>query len=322
MSEADVQSSRDSAVSGPGPADSPGAGHVIRTAREAQGQTLMHLSILLKISERRLQAFEDGRWDEVGDRTFVRALAQSLCRHLGVDPRPVLQALPAASVQPREQPDRGRLSGSTPPRLKALRQPVRGPGLVIGAALVTPVRVVVAVILAGALGLALAPSEWWMSAPAQLPSVEVAPGSVGGSAPASPSASEPASEASSSAVAPLSPTPQPTTPTAGNPASSAPGPASATVDPVASGGSSSVVGLASSPLQIIARQDTWVQVSDARGQALLSRLLRSGEQVGLDGARPLRVRVGNAAGTELVWQGKRVALDAGQRNNVADVELP
>jgi cytoskeleton protein RodZ len=55
---------------------------------------------------------------------------------------------------------------------------------------------------------------------------------------------------------------------------------------------------------------------------LLSRLLRAGETVGLEGARPLRLRVGNAAGTEATWQGRRIALDEIQRNNVADVELP
>ena len=65
-----------------------------------------------------------------------------------------------------------------------------------------------------------------------------------------------------------------------------------------------------------------MQVTDAKGVVLLSRLLRSGERVGLDGSRPLRMRVGNAAGTDVTWQGRRVALDELQRNNVADVDLP
>jgi cytoskeleton protein RodZ len=76
------------------------------------------------------------------------------------------------------------------------------------------------------------------------------------------------------------------------------------------------------PLQVKATQDTWVQVTDAKGAVVLSRLLRAGESVGLEGARPLRLRVGNAAGTQATWQGRRVALDEIQKNNVADVELP
>ena len=58
------------------------------------------------------------------------------------------------------------------------------------------------------------------------------------------------------------------------------------------------------------------------GARLLSRLLRSGETVGVEGARPLRLRVGNAAGTEARWLGRVVPLEDVQRNNVADVELP
>ncbi|MFM7971199.1 MAG: DUF4115 domain-containing protein, partial [Betaproteobacteria bacterium] len=79
---------------------------------------------------------------------------------------------------------------------------------------------------------------------------------------------------------------------------------------------------AAAGLQLTARQDTWVQVSDAKGVVLLSRLLRNGETVDVEGTRPLRLRVGNAAGTEVRWLGRLVPLQDVQRNNVADVELP
>ena len=65
-----------------------------------------------------------------------------------------------------------------------------------------------------------------------------------------------------------------------------------------------------------------VQVSGAKGVVLIARFLRSGETVGVEGARPLRLRVGNAAGTEARWLGRVVPLEDVQRNNVADVELP
>jgi cytoskeleton protein RodZ len=55
---------------------------------------------------------------------------------------------------------------------------------------------------------------------------------------------------------------------------------------------------------------------------LLSRLLRPGERVDVDGQRPLRVRVGNVAGTEVVWLGRPVPLQDIQRSNVADLQLP
>jgi cytoskeleton protein RodZ len=292
--------STDASAQGAAPASTashPGA--TIRAAREARGQSLLHLSILLKISERRLQAFEEGRWADVGDRTFVRALAQSLCKHLGLDAQPVLQALPTVGADVRPLADRGRLaqaSAASMPRPVAMPRDARLPRPF------TPVRMAVGVILAGALALAMAPADWW-STPAKSvvvvsdPPVAAEPAPVPSDAPSdAPSAppGAPASEPSAPALA----------------AAASPAPSAVVADTT------------SLPLQLKATQDTWVQVTDAKGGALLSRLLRAGETVGLEGARPLRLRVGNAAGTEATWQGRRIALDEIQRNNVADVELP
>jgi cytoskeleton protein RodZ len=65
---------------------------------------------------------------------------------------------------------------------------------------------------------------------------------------------------------------------------------------------------------------SWIEVTDARGRALLSRLVQPGEALGLDGEAPFRVRVGNAAGTQLSFRGQPVELVA-TRDNVASVEL-
>ncbi len=283
------------------------AGQAIRAAREARRQTLLHLSILLKINERRLQAFEDGRWDDVGDRTFVRALAQSLCRHLELDPRPILQALPAATAEPRQQPDRGLLPEASAPALKTLRRPVRMPGVPSAASWFSPVRLGVAVILLGALGLAFAPAEWWS------PSTSGAPALPVQMAETSPVL---ASEPGPPVVVPVV---QEQSPAASAPQAAAIVPAPA---PAPAPEAVAVADTSSAPLQIRATQDTWVQVTDARGQVILSRLLRNGERVGVEGPRPLKMRVGNVAGTEASWQGRRVSLDESQRNNVAEVELP
>lgn len=285
------------------------AGPLVRAAREARGQSLQHLSVLLKISERRLQAFEEERWSEVGDRTFIRALAQRLCRHLGLDPQPILQSLPAPVVEPLRSIDRsastlaGSLSASGAMRLAPMDDRRSG------AAWFTPVRAGVAVILLAAGALALLPADTWGPTAEQAPPAQPAP-----SAPSAPSA-EPAQ-----AAAPEGAASAPAEGVAAAPAvvaASEPAAASPAVQAVAAMPMSAAAGL-----QLTARQDTWVQVSDAKGVVLLSRLLRSGETVGVEGARPLRLRVGNAAGTEARWLGRVVPLEDVQRNNVADVELP
>jgi len=67
--------------------------------------------------------------------------------------------------------------------------------------------------------------------------------------------------------------------------------------------------------------ESWVEVLDASGQALLSRVLLPGETVGVDGALPLRVRVGNVAATQLSLRGRPVDLSAAVRDNTARLEL-
>jgi len=68
-------------------------------------------------------------------------------------------------------------------------------------------------------------------------------------------------------------------------------------------------------------RDSWIEVTDAHGQALLSRTLKSGESVGLEGDLPLRLRIGNVAGTEVSFRGRAVALEPYNRNNLARFEL-
>jgi cytoskeleton protein RodZ len=74
-------------------------------------------------------------------------------------------------------------------------------------------------------------------------------------------------------------------------------------------------------MQIKAREDSWVEVSDAQGQVLFSRLLRGGEQASLNVQPPLRLRVGNVAGTDILLRGSPVDLAAQARDNVLRMEL-
>jgi cytoskeleton protein RodZ len=64
-----------------------------------------------------------------------------------------------------------------------------------------------------------------------------------------------------------------------------------------------------------------VEVQDARNLVLFSRTLQPGETVGLNGNLPIRVKVGNAAATQVQFKGKPVDLQAVTRDNVARVEL-
>ena len=82
-----------------------------------------------------------------------------------------------------------------------------------------------------------------------------------------------------------------------------------------------VMSAPSIPLQVIASADTWVEVVDAQGHSLLSRTVVAGESVGLDGALPMRVKIGNASGTRLKLRGDNVDLTPWTRDNVARLEV-
>jgi cytoskeleton protein RodZ len=74
-------------------------------------------------------------------------------------------------------------------------------------------------------------------------------------------------------------------------------------------------------LQVRATGQTWVEVTDAAGSSVFSRLLQPGETADVDGNLPLRVKIGNASGTELSFRGQPVDLAPGTRDNVARLEL-
>ena len=69
-------------------------------------------------------------------------------------------------------------------------------------------------------------------------------------------------------------------------------------------------------------QATWVQAVDAGGQTLMARLVPEGETVALTPALPVRLRIGNAQGTELLFRGRPVDLAAAARENIASITLP
>ena len=72
-------------------------GAMLRAARQQQGLHIAALAASMKVPPARLEALEAGRYHELVDTTFTRALAQAMCRALRIDPVPVLALLPGSS---------------------------------------------------------------------------------------------------------------------------------------------------------------------------------------------------------------------------------
>lgn len=267
------------------------AGGLLRRAREAQGLHIAALAASLKVPVRKLEALERDRYDELPDATFTRALAQTVCRALKTDAVPVLALLPPPEAVALETVSAGL---NAPFRDKnATHEPV------LGGLLRHPATAIVALLVAGAAAVAF----WPRGLTLPLPPVASAPSVPQG-------ASEPAVAAAPAASA--------------EPAASAPEPMVETVHaapPEAAASAASAAAGSPGLLMVRVSEASWIEVFDGGSRALLSRTVLPGESVGLDGALPLRVTVGNASATQIAFRGRPVDLAAATRDNVARLEL-
>jgi cytoskeleton protein RodZ len=283
------------------------AGALLREARLKQNLHIAALAASMKVAPAKLEALEAGRFDELPDATFARALAQSVCRVLKIDAQPVLALLPSGAATALEKVDAGL---NTPFRERQNR--------VVPTEWLTPRQPAVwlALLLVGAAAaFVLMPGSWlggWTPALPDAPTAGVRSESI------------PTPGADMAASAPA--VPSPTASGAEGLPAAAPLDAPAASMPVASPTPTQAVPVAPAAsavaAQLTARQPTWVQASDANGQVLVSRTLRAGEVVELSGARPLRLRIGNVQGTELLDRGQPVDLASRTRDNVLNLELP
>lgn len=300
------------------------AGSLLRAAREKQGLHIAALAAAIKVAQRKLEALEGDRYDELPDATFTRALAQTVCRTLKVDARPVLDLLPPAPTVAL-MPAHGSLN--TPFRERPGREE---PGSAV--VVMRPMVWAAAALVLAAVAVWLAPADWWSlmrggPAPATLPATSSASAPVSASAsalstdvvPQPASAALPASATAAPAMVETVFAAQNQEPSASEPAAAT---ASSTLLATPATPATSTTSAAPSGLvQLRTSEASWVEVRDARGQLLLSRTVQPGESVGLDGSLPMRLVIGNAAVTQLGFRGKPVDLAPSTRDNVARVEL-
>ncbi len=279
------------------------AGGLLRQARQAQGLHIAALAAAIKVVPRKLELLETDQFDQLPDATFTRALAQTVCRSLKIDAAPVLALLPPLHSAGLEQVSQG------------LNMPFRErPGRLVPkewANVTSPVLWLAAAIVLLTLAIYALPASW-------LPFSTAAIGRVSRAVP------EPvrADGAPLTAVAVPSPAPAAVRAVA----------AAASFASAASSTDAAVALLATKPdlvtgaavsgvLQFRANSPSWVEVVDARGQLLISRLLQPGENVGVDGSLPIQVKIGNAAATQVVFRGQPLELSSRTRDNVARFEL-
>jgi cytoskeleton protein RodZ len=296
--------------------ESSSPGEILRSARERQGLHIAALAAAIKVAPRKLDALEHDRWDELPDATFVRALAQTVCRTLKIDAAPVLALMPPASGLSLESGNGGL---NAPFRDRPGRDE---PGLSLGA--IRPMVLAASVLILAAVALIFVPDGYWSGASFRAASMPVASAASTPPAAASASAVNADGAASAANAAELSASVAAAglfPPAEAQPAVATATPAAAAAAGVAVGSEALAASAPAGLLQVRTAGVSWVDVRDGGGRVLVSRVVQAGERLELDGPLPLRLTIGNAAATRLDFRGRAVDMAPSTRDNVARIEL-
>ena len=269
---------------------------LLREAREAVGMHLAAVAVALKVPVSRLEALESGRYHELPDPTFARALAKSVCKLLKVDPLPILATMPSAP-----QADLG-------PSVTSIRQPMplSHSGKMMSAS-ESMVRMPSAVFFA--LILFILAVFLWLWLPERQVVEAVQPVSMG---------SNP--EPLAAAIVAVPPSEVPVSP---HDAGAAPTALPQIVSPSQAIEVTTTVQSELPPglVRVSASDTVWLQVVGASGRVLLQRSLGPQETVGFSNDLPISVVVGRADQVKVFVRGQAFDLDPWTRANVARFEV-
>ena len=313
------------------------AGGLLKQAREAAGLHIAALAVALKVPVKKLEALESDRFDLLPDAVFVRALASSVCRTLKIDAAPVLQQLPQTSSPKLTYQG----AGINAP----FRAPGDGPGPSIWTQISRPAVLAGLILLMGALvliflpalktGVSEAKSDLLSGTtdgelvkvavvPPVLPVPVVPDMSRADATKPSTGDRESPSQAMAASSALLVPVQATSATSASSPVTSTSQarPSASVAQPIAAPGNPASAAMTSTGIVVFsAKSESWVEVTDSKGQVVLRRILNAGEVVGATGALPLSAIVGRADATSVQVRGKAFDLSAVAKDNVARFEV-
>lgn len=280
---------------------------LLRSAREAAGLHIAALAAALKVPVKKLEALEAGRYEELPDMTFARALASSACRQLKIDPAPVLQQIPV---------------GATPhlgDSMQAINTPFKPQQEISSSSpmgwLSRPAVLLTFVLLLAALVLIFLPSMERLLPDAVLPTTELSTGVPGADAVDL--------ESSSVTVTPLvlDSSMQTASAAVASAATTAGAAAPAEVTGTRSEPPAEAAPGSNSLLSITANGESWVEVVNGSGSVVMQRMLKAGDVIEFSSAPPYAVVLGRANAVRVAVRGKPFDIDTYARNNVARFEV-
>jgi len=316
------------------------AGALLRAARESAGMTIDAVALHLKLAPRQVKAIEDGNYEGLPGRTFVRGFVRNYARLVHLDPERVLSALPGAGSAPAlEAPTLTPTAptiGELPTAEQAKTPWARWAIPAVLAAIVAMAAVYEWLRPAGESHLAGITGEPHGTTPKEAspqgaaasenapPAPAVAatplPNPVASSAPAAVGAQSPSADSSGAGVPAHS-----ASGAANPPEREASAPNAATTPGTAAAPAAASAGANASAEQTVVvafRNSSWTEIRDRDGRVLLSGTYRGGTAQTVTGVPPLTLKIGNAADVTLRYNGQPVDLAPYTQKNVARVTLP
>lgn len=280
---------------------------LLQQSREAAGLHIAALAAALKVPVKKLEALEAGRYEELPDLTFARALASSACRHLKIDPGPVLEQIPFGRTP---------ALGDTPNTINAPFKPAQERATTSAVEWLRRPAVLASLLLVlAAAGLLLAP-DWGptidqlrQAAPSAAvdASERVEPGPEVSLPPPAAATAETSSGGSQTVVTQTEPA------TGENPAA-APVPV-----PAAAAASADVADVALLRIQAVGA--SWVEVVDGKGVSQVQRMLKPGDSLDFSASPPYSVVVGRADAVQVTVRGQSFDVMPLARNSVARFQV-
>lgn len=313
----------------PLPASSIGA--TLRAAREQKGLSVIDIHARLRISERQIHALETDDFSLLPEPTIARGFIRNYAKFLEIDAEPLLAAYRAQA--PAEEQKTISIPSANIPIIQSRTTDWK--------------KYIYASVL-----VLLGAGVWILYDENLLPNIpdfhlksatsEVSPGNVEGlpqaalpaaerepataetPAPGEAFALPPEQVAEPASAAVPAAEPQPAAPVpAAVPAAQPTIPAvpATTPAPTASSADSTASTVPLHKVRMVFTEDSWVSIVDRHGKEIFNKTKRAGSEDAIEGEPPLKVIIGNAAGSQLIYDDKPVDTTPYNRLNVVRITL-
>ena len=262
------------------------AGAVLAAAREELNLSVYDVARYLKISPAQVEALEEGAYERLPGRVFVRGFLRNYAKFLGLDAQPLLRSIEEEMPQPKVKVE----PPPSPEVVMPHGEPARWP-LYAGFTAITIVG-------------ALAVYEFGFNDASRPPPREGGVSAVAPTAPEPPSPAPPVGAVGAAPSNPLPSAPVPETPLGANTPTNA---ASSLLEPPAAEPAKIAVA-GERELAFRFEGESWVEIRDRDGKVIFSKLNRAGNEERVRGMPPFKLVIGNARGVQLNYDQQPVDL--------------